>query len=389
MNKLFRFILLIFLFLATVHSGMTACGGDDRPDLMIFPSIVAIDSGLNRVFVIDNSGNRINLVDAVTDFVITKEDDDEQPILSDEDPQLIQLFPSNAALASLTGGVSRLFIIGANNIPSQEIIVLDYSGGDTLTTASISPINVPSAGTSDVLVGIAVDAVRGNLFVTNATTGQLHIYDVETGVEDPNSPINLGGEPAHLAVDPDSGLLAVSNAAMTTVSFVDLTDLTAPVATLDVGLFTRGIAMATNGSGSVLFLSGSGVNIGLAYLLNLADLATSNQIFSITPPAPTDPLPDPLLLTGNLNFISAGNLTDGRMGSYFTQSTGDLFILDLSNDLGTLNPTIFQIGAISAEGVANLYNSSGQVTKVYYASPGTGVLTVVDPLTNDFLDQIP
>ncbi|HKX12362.1 MAG TPA: hypothetical protein VJP40_04350, partial [bacterium] len=62
---------------------------------------------------------------------------------------------------------------------------------------------------------------------------------------------------------------------------------------------------------------------------------------------------------------------------------------DLSPDLTTLTPAITIIGAISAEGLDVYVDASGQATKVYYASPGVGTVTVVNALNNAFIDQIP
>jgi hypothetical protein len=381
-NKLAGFFLTILLLVG----GPLGCPGSGDKDLMIFPFIVVIDSLLSRVFVIDNSSNRLNLVNGVDDSILVKGDD--QPLLSDEDQVLYQLFPSNSALASLAGGVSRLFIIGGDNVPNQQVSVLDYSGGDTIGSSPISPIQVPSASPQDILVGIVVDPVRNLLFVTNASTGMLHFFDTGTGVEDPASPIVLGGQPSRVAIDLGSNLLAVADGSSTMIHFVDLTDLTGPVAMLDAGVAVRSLGMATNGNGSLLFLSGELTNVAKIYLLNGADLANSAEIFSLSPPPADVPIPNPLFITGSLNLVAAGNLTDGRMAGFYTQSTGDLLVLDVTQDLNTVSPNVILIGAVSGEGIAVLTNGSGQVLKVYFASPSSGVLSIVDPLTNDLLDQI-
>ncbi len=378
---------MLLWFLMTQVASMLGCSGDNRPDLMIFPSIVAVDSVNGRIFVIDNEGNRLNLIEAADLQVFTKGKD--QPLVSDEDPVLFQAFPSNGAVIGLGGGTSRIFIIGGNAAPNQEVTVLDYSGGDSPVPAPFSPITVPAASTQDILVGLAIDPIRQYLLVTNASTGLLHVFDINSGTEVAGSPIVLSGVPTHIAVDSTMGLAAVANSSNSQISFIDLTDLTAVPETLDVGLSSRGIALSSNAAGSLLFVTGSQMNVALVYQLNFADLAASTLSFQQNPTAPTAPRPDPELLTGNLNFIAAGNLTDGQVGAFFPQSTGDLFLIDLASDLSSINPVVILIGAVSGEGVDTLLNGAGQVTQVYFASPGVGALNVIDPLENALIDQIP
>jgi hypothetical protein len=374
-----------FLLLALVYSGAAGCGGDGQGNILQFPAILAIDSLLNRVFVIDSQGNGLNLIDPSNNRIILNSEND--PLLDDEDPLLLPLFPSDAAVAGIGGGVSRIFVIGVNDTPSQSMTVLDYSDAGGLSTAPISPVLVPGSAL-DLLGGIAVDPLAGRVFVTNSTSGMLHFFDVSTGLEDALSPIAIGGNPAPLSVDNDSALLAVGNKAATEVAFIDLSDLTLPPVVLNTGVFVRDVAVATNSTGSVLFLSGSMENVAQVYRLNLADLSTSLLLSEILPTAPSVPPPDPELLTGNLNAVAAGRLIDGRVAGFFTQSTGDVLAVDLSPDLSTLVPTLISIGAFGAEDIAGLLNTAGQTTTVYFASPGFGGVTVIDPLLNEFTDQI-
>ncbi len=387
MRMMRKFFLLAMAF-SLLGSGMLSCTGKDQHDYMLFPNIVTVDFPNNRVFVIDNRNNVLNLIDPTTDEVVPSPEDSKEPLLDADGSVLLPEYPSNGVVASLEGGLSRLFVVGPNPGPDSAVVVLDYDNQSGLVTSPISPIVVPGTG-NDVLVGLAVDPVRNRLFVSDATTGAIHIFSVLTGEEDPLSPLVPGGQPGNLAIDLESDLLAVADSTSSWVSFYDLGDLDANLSPLEVGLGTRAVALASNASGTVLFLSGAEENIALAYVLDVNDPAQSNQIFSLGPPAPQDPLPDPLFLTGNLNQGIAGNLSNGNMAAFFTQSSGDLLALDLSSDLETLTPAIVSVGAVLAEGIAGFPNALGQITKVYYTSVGLGVLTVVDPLTNEFTDQIP
>jgi hypothetical protein len=382
-----RFKRLKILVLSIAIAGLgIGCSGNDENDLLLFPAIVAIDSNLNRVFVVDNEFNGMNLIDPLIDEAITFGED--TPLLDGEDEQLLPLFPANAAVATLPGGVSRLFVVGGGVAPMNQVTVLNFDDVNLLTRAAFSPIEV--AGTpEDFLPGLAVDPEQGFLFVSNSASGQVHVYLIETGVEVAGSPINVGGIPGRMNFDPVTGLVVVANAGATTVSFIDSDDLSLPVQTLDVGMNSRDAAVASNGGGTALFVNGSQQNLARVFRLNVANLAASIQIFELAPNAPDVPIPDPNFVPGTLNYAKAAPLSDGRIAGFFTMSTGDLVELDLSPDLTTLTPAITLVGAISAEGLDIYVNSAGQATKVYYASPGVGTLTAVDPLNNLFIDQIP
>ncbi|HCU25903.1 MAG TPA: hypothetical protein DF383_12875 [Deltaproteobacteria bacterium] len=388
MKSALKKCIALFLILG---SGLLApaCTSNKEKDNLQFPAIVAIDNVLRRVFVIDNQFNGLNLIDPDTNQVILfGEGKNAESLLNDEDPQILPQFPSNGVVTAMPGEVSRLFVIGGGGAPQNQIVVLDFDFVNLIRTANISPIEVSGSAT-DTLVGLATDVLGGVVFVSNASTGAVHAYDVTSGVELADSPVMVGGVPGRMNFDPDSGLLVVSNATAETVDILDANDLAAGSRTVNVGIFTRDAALATNASGSILFVSASQQNIARAFRLDLNDLANSTQIFELLPNAPTQPVPIPNFVPGSINFAKAGNLSDGRMGGFYTMSTGDLLEVDLFSDLSAAAPAITSVGAISGEGLDTLLNGSGAATKVYYASPGLGVVTVVDPLTNGFIDQIP
>jgi DNA-binding beta-propeller fold protein YncE len=387
-QKTAKFFILTLFAVGLAFVGSMGCSSGSNKDHLLFPSIVVIDSSLNRVFVIDNQQNGMNLIDPNTNSVVLFGPHHKDSLLNNTDPQLLPSFPNDAALFSLSGGISRIFVVGGGSpTPLNQVVVLDFDDVNGIGTAPFSPITV--AGSSlDTLLGLAVNPTLGKIFVSDASSGQVHVYNVLDGSEDPNSPIAIPGIPGRMSLDPVTGLLAVANSGNNLVSFIDTNDLTLPVVDLDVGIPTRDVAVASNASGSVLFLSGSMENTAQAYLLNLADLTTSSLLFQISPPPPVGPPPSPDFVTGNLNQVSAGNLTDGRMAGFFTQSSGDLLVFDLTSDLTSLTPAIVSVGAVSGEGLDLLLNSGDIATTVYFASPGVGTLTVVNPLNNSFTDQI-
>jgi len=375
----------------TLMGVASACTNKNAADALDFPAIVAVDSTSSRVFVIDNQQNGLNLINPTDDKAVLfpKNGRDDDSLLDNLDAQLLPQFPTNGAVAALSGGISRLFVLGGGGAtPGNQIIVLDYDDTNLIRNASFTPISVTGNAT-DLLVGVAVASVEGLVFVSDTTTGQVHAYNFNTGAEAPNSPVAVGGSPGRMNYDAGSGLLAVSDSANTTVSIIDASDLASGAQTVDVGVATRDAALATNASGTVLFVSGSQVNTAKVFVLDLSNLANSSQLFELNPNSPTQPAPSPNFVPGSINFVKAANLSDGRMAGFYTQSTGDLLELDLSNNLATLTPAITTIGAISGEGLDYLQDASGNATKVYFASPGVGVVSMVNPLTNVFVDQIP
>jgi len=383
-SRSLRFLLTALCSVACLFAVGLGCTKQNELDILLFPAIVAVDSDQDRVFVVDNQLNGLNLIDALNNQILEVED--EQGLLTSEDPQLLPSFPNNAAVITLPGGVSRLFVIGGNAGPLNQVQVLDYDTVNSIRLAPISPIAVAGSST-DTLLGIAVNADLGQVYVTDATTAQFHIFDADTGLEDPASPIALSGIPGRISWDPVTGLIAVSNAGNNSVSLIDSLNLAGPVETFDVGLLTRDVSLSSNAAGTALFLTAAQENTAQVYQLNLVDLANSTQLFTITALPPIGGV-SPVFLTGNLNQVKSGNLPDGRMAGFFTQSSGDLLVLDLTQNLSTVVPSIVTVGAVSGEGIDVQLNASGQVTTVYYASPGVGTLTIVDPLTNQFIDQI-
>jgi len=410
-----RKILFALLGLALLGSGMQACSNSDEA-ILAFPAIVAIDSNNNRVFVVDNAANGLYLVDPF-DFVIVGDgpllgqgqnnsetindvidannnpDDDpdadgeEEFDEQDDTPQLLQNFPSNAAVTDL-GGTSRLFVIGSNGTgPANLMVALDYDTEGGIRNAPFTPVAV-GGDPSAVLVGVCIDPARNLVWVTDSTNAQVHGYDVQNGVEIAGSPLTLTGMPGRIQFDAGLDQLVVSNLTATQINYIDPDNLAAPPVTIETGIFTRDAASVTNASGTVLFVSGNQVNTAKAFRVNFADPAATTQIFEALPPPPSGPQPADNFLTGTLNQLRAGFLTDGRIAAFYTQSSGDLLALDLSGDQTVLVPSLVTVGAISAEGIDVLLNASGQIVEVFYASPGLGTLTAVDPLTNLLIDQI-
>ncbi|MCP5468353.1 MAG: hypothetical protein H7A32_03700 [Deltaproteobacteria bacterium] len=384
---------ITFLFLAFFSiSVFNSCIGNERKDRLKFPAIVAIDQAKQRVFVIDNQKNGLNVIDvAKNNEVLTKKnkDGDKEGLLTEEDALILPEFPSNAALASLENDLSRLFVLGANEGPLQKIIVIDFDIAGGLRRSEISPISV-AGESSDVLVGIQVDEKRGHVWVTNSGSASLYAYDIKTGEQIENSHIQLSGIPTRLSIDPGLDLMAVANSSSTEISIIDLNNLNQAPQTLDIGRKTRDLALVSNNQGSLLFCSILDENRAEAYRLNLNDLSQSFLIGEVNPSTPADAFDeDTVILNGNINLVTAGNLTDGRVGAYYTQSSGDLLALRVAQDLTSIEVQRVEVGAVSGEGIEPLLDNSGNISDIYFASPGVGTLTVVDPFEAEFSDQIP
>lgn len=369
-KKLLIFLMVVFCF---------ACAGQGkRKEILPNPFLVSIDSVTQKAFVVDRDDNTLSIIDLSDDSVL-----DGEPILNSDDTQILPSLPLASVVQNVDSSLSRIFISGNES----KVVVLEFDG-TTLSEASFSPIQV-GTGTTDVLAGLAFDSSREKLFVSNSSDGQVYVYDANDGSSDVNSPINIGGRPYGLSYDVDSDLLAIAQDANDNVSFLDASDLSLAPVDLDLTKTTKSVGLLSNDTGTVLFFTSPEDNASGAYLLNLSDLSSSTQIGSLVEQVgPNEELPNPNVLTGLVSELATGELSDGILKAFVTQSSGDLLILEVSSSLNSLSFGITTVGAISGEGIDTLNDGNGFLEKVYFASPGVGTLTIIDALTDLFLDQI-
>ena len=375
--------LLCLTFVSLLPVLTTSCVGDSNGVIDI-PSLVLTDSANSRVYAIDSEDNGIYRINSDDNKVFK-----DKPLLDEEKgPILLPAFPKHAALASLPNAVSRIFVSGIDSPnPSNRIIVLDDDAVAGLRRASFSPITV-GGSSEDILSGMTLDTVHGLLFVSNASSGKVHVFDVNSGAEVVDSPVTIPGAPARLSFDANLNKITVVDAASTLVYWIDPTHLSDPLLSFDTGLALRDAATATNAQGSLLFVSGNAQNLVRVFKLNFADLPTSILLSEILPPPADQTFSEDSLISGTLNQVAAGVLTDDQLAGFVTQSSGDFLILHADDNLSKISSLAVKVGAVSGEDIDFLRNADGQVTTVYYASPGVGTLTLINPLTNEFLGQI-
>ncbi|MBI2336454.1 MAG: hypothetical protein HYU97_06795 [Deltaproteobacteria bacterium] len=356
-----------------------SCGNQStRKEILPHPAWVAVDSTAGRAFVVDDSNNTLSLINTSDNSVV-----DEEPLLDSGDTEVLPQITLAAVAINIGNSTTRLFVSGMNS----QIVVFDFDGS-TLTQPSFSPLTVGS-GSSNIIAGLTIDPELGNLYAANASDGKIYVYDVDDGSALSGSPVTVGGAPEGLSYDSTLNLVAVANATANTVSFIDATNLAASVSTLDVGRLTSDVGLASNATGTALFIVSEKTNVVAAYQLNTSDLSTSTQISSnLAPVGPNDPEPSPNILTGVVSHIRAVSFSSGTIKGFVTQSSGDLIFLEIPLDLSTMVPGITTAGAASGEGLDIFLDSSNEPQRIYFASPGVGAVTIINAQNNLFLDQI-
>ncbi len=371
---LFRWSLLLCLLVPL----LSCKNANNREEILLHPALLAIDSTNDRAIVVDQNDNTLSIVTTSDDQVI-----DDEPILDSADTQVLPALPQAVLAINMGSSVTRIFVSGN----ASDLVVFDFDG-TTLSQTAFSPITVGSAS-SDFIGGLTYDATNGRIFASNATDGKVYVFDVDDGTAIANSPITVSGKPRGLAFDATLNRVAVSNADSTSVAFINTSDLTAAVTSLSVGVTTHDVALASNANGSVLFFVSENANTAGAYLVNTSDVSTSTLLGNLLEPVgPNDALPSPNILTGDLVRIKAASLSTDILKAFITQSSGDIAILEVPADLSTMVPAITTVGAASAEGLDILLDDNSDASKVYYASPGTGNITIINASTNIYLDQI-
>lgn len=380
--------LIFFLFFVSCTKN------DSVPNILTAPYVISVNNTNNIAAVADVQNNNLSLINISNNSVIGG-----APLLNSGSTLRIPTLPQDIATYNLGNGVTRIFLIGTGDSPSNTIVVLDYNPSTTLTAASISPITVGS-GTSDELLGLAVNSTLGVIYVSDSTTSRVHAFDANTGTEVSGSPLAVQTSPGKMHWNPSTSQLVVSSLDTNSISFIDTTDLTQAVQTLDVGAPSNSVASATNSNGTALFVIEPNDNEVFVYNLNVNTPSASTQIRNIlnpdpqpivpiTPPALGSTLSSTDVLSGAATLMTAGPLSSGVIGGFFTQSTGDMGYVDVAADLsGYSAGRVTTLNGQNAYGISLQTDSSGNALNAYFAAPGGGAVTYINVVSNLFSGQI-
>ena len=233
----------------------------------------------------------------------------------------------------------------------SNILVLDVPTNSVIATIVTSAPSSSSGG-----VGITVSPDRSRVYAVGTRQDRLLIIDPTTHTV--LSRVDVGDEPAHVALSPDGLFAYVTNATSDTVSVVDLV-AESVIATIPVGDRPWGIDVHPDGS--------------RAYVANrttpsvsVIDTTTNTVIATVPLPGQT---PDEirLLPDGSTAYIA---ISGGNGGS----SSGVLAVLD------TATNTVTQTIPVASGSVAIAIHPDG--TRVAVTNLFSADVSLIDPATN-------
>jgi YVTN family beta-propeller protein len=220
-----------------------------------FPVAVAVNASSNKIYVVNQSGNSVTVIDGVTDLTTTV---------------ATGSYPMALAVNSVT---NQIYVVNGND---NSMTVIDGASNRTITV---------SAGAAPV--AIAVNAVTNRIYVANFYSSSVTIIE---GTTYATTSVNVGPHPCSLSVNSSTNKIYVANYSGGTVSAIDgATGAVTPIAVgtgpraVAVDQITNQIYVANFESSSVSVIDGATyavtpVNVGL-YPVALAVDPVLNLIY--------------------------------------------------------------------------------------------------------------
>ncbi len=379
-----KILLKFYLLLLFILLGSACAAKNTVPNILIAPKVLSINNTNSLLAVADSQNNNLSLISLSNNSIIGG-----SPIINQNSSITLPALPQDLATYSLGNSVTRIFIIGTGSTPSNTMMVLDYNPSTGIALSSISPITVGS-GSSDELLGLAVNSTLGVVYVSDYTASVIRAYNATTGAEVTGSPITVQANPSKMHWNPSTSQLIVSSLTTTSISFINTQNLAQAVQTFNVGAKTSAVASATNSSGTALFVIEPLVNNVLVYNLNVSTPSSSTQIgTTIIPPALGATLSSTDVLSGAATDITAAPFSSGAIGGFFTQSTGDLGWINVSANLSSYSAGRDSVlSGQNAYGIDLQTDSSGNALNAYFAAPGGSSVSYINVVTNIFGGQI-
>jgi YVTN family beta-propeller protein len=216
------------------------------------PVALAINETTNRIYVANNAGGSVSVIDGSNDVVVATVSVGALPYVLAVNPVTNKIFVSNTfsdAITLIDGATNGTSTIKAG---SADSIVIDTKRdrayligweGTSLTVLDSKPTIIGKIKMGGMhLWGMAVDEAAGKLFVTRAGNGDLAIVDEASGTV---TNIATGATPCAVAVNSATNLIYVVNHEDGDVTVIDGAQGKA-VATVKVGEKPQGIAIDAN-----------------------------------------------------------------------------------------------------------------------------------------------
>lgn len=372
MNHLLHLIVLLIL----IH-----CGSDSITDDFGQPSLVAIDSTNDRLFILEEEGI-LSILTASNRRAIGN-----QPFVNSSREKTIHSLLPTAPMeieVIAIGSTSRLFISGTRTADDRrvlnQILVLDFDG--TSLSQPYSPIAIQDADpttddTDNVLGGMEIDPARSRLYATDSSLGALYTLSINDGSA-AAAAIILTGNPNELSLD--GNRLYITNSTATAadqlITVVNVDDFSAT--TIDLDIRTDGIAAFSNSSGTVLMIKQRGVQRVHVHTVNTTTFAGSTPI-----PVGDSSAENGLLSSSSGLSAAVGDLLLTRNASstlfgYLSQSDGIIKQITFAQDLSSFTVSSLETITKVAEKMAVLNDSNGDGSIVYIASAASGGILFTD-----------
>lgn len=383
-----KFTLLIIFILIT-----TACGGGDSSGLISHPTLVAVDSTNDRLFVIENEGVLTILIAS------TREKIGEEPIVNDDTNTALQdilpVTPTNLAVATV-GTLSRLFITGSQTNADgvrvlNQILVLDFDG-TTLSESSLSPLTVDDGDattdeTDDVLADIQVDATNARLYVSDTSASFLFTYSTNDGVT-AAATLAIAGSPHRMSLDGNHLYIANTSSveAEENITVVNTTDFS--TTQIAMGVPTNDVSVVSNDTGTVLLVKQSNEQKIFVQTVDTSTFASSSSITAGDSSVSTGFIDSSAGITGSMGQIILAKSSDGTLYGYAPQADGNIEILTISSDLSSFIGTTNDTTTSLLEGIDIYVDTNGIGQIVYMAATGSGNIVYNEVGTPDDINAV-
>lgn len=375
MKKLFLLVAILLI--------LPTCGTNVQEGIYDEPTLIAVDSDNNRLFVLEKNG-KLFILDAATRNGIGSQpavDEDHETAIHD----LLPYSPTDMAVLDI-GGTSRLFISGTQeddngNSVFNRLLVLDFDG-TTLSAASFSPVIISdgddeTTDTDNLIGGLQVDRNNAQLYVTDSSLGALYILNGNDGSE-ASASIAVTGTPNKMSLD--GGRLYVANSTDTeddeVITVVNTDDWTATEIDLDVA--TDDIAVLSNDNGTAILAKQQGQQRVFVRTVDTATYAASTAISVGDSSAEDGQMTSGNGISGAVGRILLTKNSSGTIYGYVPQADGNIALVTISPDLSSFTVTSLSTATDVLNGIDVLLDSNNNGQTVYIAASGSGDLVYTE-----------
>lgn len=379
MKLFFRTILVLLVSLNLIQ-----CGAGGNNDRFARLTRVAVDSTADRLFVSGSQGKLYVFLASTLQSLGGSQplvSSTQNTALSDLLPEVVQNFA-----AAQNNGPSRLFIGGIlyddnGDGVTNRIRVFDFDG-TSFTEASFSPIIVSdgdagTTDTADVLGSFVTDEDNGQLYVTNASKGLLHVYSVADGSE-VVAPVNVGGTPKGLAWNGERLFLCNDSSVVVEQGLwaINVTDFS--MTAIDVGGPCQKVSVATSDLGTLAVVSDSSAGTVLLRSVDTTTFASASAVSTSQSGLASGQLSAAAGISSIAQGFVVGVKADGSLFVYISELDGNIQELSITADLSTYTLQTLSTSALNLTDGALLLDTSGIGSLAYLVSP-TGALIKIDP----------